>query len=292
VLGDTGQLEQVLLNLVVNARDAMSGGGAMWITTRGVVESMDHLGGRSANHGRGTVVLSVRDAGVGMTPETQARIFEPFYTTKPTGQGSGLGLSTVYGIVQQMGGDIRVESAPGRGSTFAVHLPEADAPVDLRPSAPRPEVRLLGGGETILVVEDDEQLLTLAVETLSHHGYQVVGAATGLEALLLSDQEAPRIDLMVVDIAMPYVDGPDLITCARQTRPDVKVLFMSAVERSLPEAYAGDEARTGFIQKPFMPDDFVGRVRELLDGSARRESLPATGVHGAIPFCADAERGS
>jgi signal transduction histidine kinase/CheY-like chemotaxis protein len=265
VLGDAGQVEQVLLNLVVNARDALSKGGMIWIETRGVADVTEHLGRPEANAGRRSVVLSVRDSGVGMTPETQARIFEPFYTTKATGEGSGLGLSTVYGIVRHMGGDVRVQSSPGQGSTFAIHLPEVDAAPDERPGATAATARRLAGDETILVVEDDEQLLALTIETLSHHGYRVMGAATGMEGLMLSEEEDKRIDLIVADVAMPLVNGPDLVACIRQARPDVKVLFMSALERTVPEAFAGDAARTAFIPKPFMPDDFVGRIRDLLD---------------------------
>jgi two-component system, cell cycle sensor histidine kinase and response regulator CckA len=265
VKADPGQLEQVIVNLVVNARDAMPEGGRLTVET-----------GRSEGHGEtgilpppgGWVVLSVTDTGVGMDEETRAHLFEPFYTTKGPGKGTGLGLSTVYGIVAQSGGHIAVESEPGRGTTFRIYLPRAE---EERPGeAGRPRLFAIPGRgtETILLVEDEEAVRSLASEILRMNGYSVLEAADGEEALLLSGQHAGPIALLLTDVVMPRLSGFELARRLRTLRPGLKVLYMSGhtdIADIPPEGLASGAA---YIQKPFTPGVLARTVRALLDAPA------------------------
>jgi len=244
---DPGQIEQVIVNLAVNARDAMPEGGSLTIA----------VGGGPA----GRVTLEVRDTGEGMTPEVRSHLFEPFFTTKPHGKGTGLGLSIVYGIVKQAGGAIDVETQPGSGTTFRIELPEIAG--ELVPA--ESEVTRGGGAkatETLLLVEDEEVLRKLAAEILRSNGYQVMEASSGEEALKICEGFSGTIPMLVTDMIMPGMNGRALADKLRATHPGMKVLYMSGYTDNLPDL---KDSATGFLQKPFVPGVLVRRVRELLD---------------------------
>jgi len=257
---DPAQIEQVLMNLAVNARDAMPSGGTLTLETADVCVPL--AGGKtSARH----AALAVRDTGHGMDEKTRAQAFEPFFTTKAGAGGTGLGLAMVYGIVQQSGGQVTVESAPGRGACFRILLPCAEGPG--RAHEPGPAATgAPAGGETVLVVEDEPALRALACEMLELHGYLALGAASGEEALGLAVRHAGPIHLLLTDVVMPGLAGPALAERFAIVRPHARVLFMSG--------YAGDDlARRGLaddaahlLPKPFTPDLLGRRVREVLDG--------------------------
>lgn len=248
-----GQLEQVLVNLVVNARDAMLSGGTITIRTRAVTVEAPTATGQ-------TVELAVQDTGAGMTRETLERVFEPFFTTKALGEGTGLGLAVCYGIVRQAGGEILADSTPGRGSTFRVRLPAVEG----APAIPAAErERPAGGHETILLVEDERAIRELLARALTRRGYRVLSAMDGIEAMEQA-RMAGTVDLLVTDVVMPRMGGPDLALGLRAIDAALPVLFMSGytAEASLDEgALAGAE----FIGKPFTPDELCRRVRILLD---------------------------
>ena len=262
---DESQLEQVLMNLVVNARDAMPAGGKLSIETRNVEIPAD-VDGSPPGVGPGPgqwVVLRVRDTGIGMDDATAARAFEPFYTTKPSGLGTGLGLSTVYGIVKQSGGHILLDSAKGRGATFEIYLPRTlDAVSSDAIVASVREAAV--GNETLLLVEDDDQVRHVAHEILKLQGYRVLPAATPLAALQLSAHFPERIHLMLTDVVMPEMNGRDLAQRLRGERPNLQVLFMSGYAD---KALESDDALTTatFLQKPLTPDSLAHAVRRVLD---------------------------
>ena len=258
VEADPGQLEQVLVNLVINARDAIPRGGTVTIETSTL--AVEAEGGMIA---RGDyVVLAVTDTGVGMDAATQAKIFEPFYTTKGLGQGTGLGLATVYGIVEQSGGHVRVTSAPGMGTRFDIRLPLAAAAASPTEAAPPPEETR--GRETVLLVEDEREIRALAADVLRRRGYTVLEAGDGAEALRVSERHANRIDLVVSDVVMPGLSGPNLLTKLRAARPQVKVLFMTGYADPGTMAATPDEG-AALLEKPFTPRDLAAKVRATLD---------------------------
>jgi len=263
VRADAGQMAQVVVNLVVNARDAMPDGGTIRVTTESMVHAESSEGlFKGLPAGRWNV-LTVSDDGVGMTPDVVSRMFEPFFTTKRVGEGTGLGLSTVYGIVAQVGGQIFVESAPGLGTTVRVALPWNAEP-DRRPHAPAADDDIADGGIRVLVVEDEPGLQRLTAEILSRRGYQVEVARDGQEALEVLDRGGARPDLVLTDVVMPRLGGPALANELARRGFVVPVLFMSGYP-------AGEEipadARYGFIAKPFTPDALVRKVREVLEPS-------------------------
>jgi PAS domain S-box-containing protein len=277
IRADRGQLEQVLINLILNARDALPASGRVTIAT--AAAELDEV--YTSRHGDvgmapgAYVLLSVSDTGCGMEPEVQARIFEPFFTTKPVGQGTGLGLSTVYGIVKQSGGFIWCYSEPGLGSTFKVYLPAllaetADPPPVQRPAAPR------GGSETVLVVEDEDVVRAMACRGLREHGYTVLEARNGAEALAVVQENTAAIDLVVSDVVMPVVGGRELAARLAVLDPALPVLYMSGytgedvVQRGLMDPGAP------FAQKPFSPDGLARTVRELLDARTGRRAASAS----------------
>ena len=264
IKADPSQIEQVLLNLCVNARDAMPGGGKLTIETSNVYLDEEyasrHVGVGSGDY----VMLAVSDTGCGMDDETLAHIFEPFFTTKEMGKGTGLGLSTVYGIVQQSGGSVWVYSEVGRGTTFKVYLPRVgeDAREYRRSASPEESAR---GTETILLAEDDELVRRLAREVLEMYGYGVLEAANGGAALLICERHAGPIDLLVTDAIMPEMSGRELSERLSSLRPRMKVLYMSGYADTAVVHQGVLDEWANFIQKPFTPDALTRKVRELLD---------------------------
>jgi PAS domain S-box-containing protein len=263
VNADPGQLEQVLLNLVVNARDAMPRGGTLGIETghEDVAAAPEHPDALPPGP---YAVLRVMDTGVGMDAATQARIFEPFFTTKAPGKGTGLGLSTVHGVVRQHGGAIRVRSVASGGTTFEIYLPQVETgpePIAAPPAGPTPET----GQETILLVEDEEDVRGLAREVLERQGYTVLEAGDGVQALQRCESEGDRIDLILTDVVMPRMSGRELVDRVRVTRPALPVLYMSGYTEDAILRHGVRDSSMLLLSKPFSPDDLTRKVREVLD---------------------------
>jgi len=264
VFADPGQLEQVLMNLVVNARDAMPRGGKLTIETSNVNLAGDYTKTHFGVEGGDYVMLAVSDTGMGMDKETQARIFEPFFTTKAPGSGTGLGLSTVYGSIKQSGGHIWVYSEPGKGTSFKVYLPARATPAADKPSTIQPQETLLTGSETILLVEDDEQVRVVAEDILRRAGYHVLQARNAGEALLTCEQFPQRIHLLLTDVVMPQMSGVQLARRLAQIRPDMKVLCMSGYTDEAVLRHGMIESGLAFVQKPLTPDRLLSKVRTTL----------------------------
>ena len=267
VVADPSQMEQVIMNLILNAHDAMPGGGRIRIETSNCLIDEASAQAHSMQQGR-CVLLTVSDNGYGITADAIEHVFEPFFTTKEKGKGTGLGLSTVYRIVKESGGDVWVRSAPGEGATFSICLPCAqqtaesgDTNSGVRTAAP--------GSETILLVEDEDGVRRLLTHVLRRHGYQVIEACDGEQALRIFDRKGPEIHLLLTDMVMPGMSGRTLADRVREKRPETKVVFMSG--------YTDDVLiRTGaigpgmtFLQKPLRPDALAAKVREALDSPAR-----------------------
>jgi PAS domain S-box-containing protein len=264
VKADPAQIEQVIMNLVVNARDAMPKGGRLTVETVNVeldsTYARDHVSVKPGSY----VMLAVSDSGIGMSPETVAHIFEPFYTTKESGQGTGLGLSTVYGIVKQSGGYIWVYSEPGKGTTFKVYLPRVAAPVESKPEVA--ELPAAGkGSETILLVEDEEAVRELANRILSAKGYSVVAAKSTKEAEQFAEKHGGKIHLLLTDIIMPGTSGRELAKRITSRHPRTRVLYMSGYTDNVLAQGGVLEAGLSFLQKPFTPGALVQKVRDVLD---------------------------
>jgi signal transduction histidine kinase/CheY-like chemotaxis protein len=263
IKADPGQIEQVLLNLAVNARDAMPRGGKLTIETghatldEGYVKS--HLMAQTGRY----VMLAVSDTGTGMAAETQKHIFEPFFTTKEVGKGTGLGLATVYGVVKQSSGDIWVYSKPGQGTTFKIYLPIAEDSAD--PEAVANPTEVPQGQGTILLVEDEELVRNLAGEILGTKGYQVLTAANGVEALRVCTEHVGQIDLMVTDVVMPQMGGRELAERMALIRRDMSVLYMSGYTDDAVVRHGVLDEEMPFLQKPFTPDTLARKVSELLE---------------------------
>jgi nitrogen-specific signal transduction histidine kinase/CheY-like chemotaxis protein len=260
VRADHGQLEQVLMNLVVNARDAMPDGGRIFIETRNI--AADVLGPDAAAD-ESAVALEVRDEGHGIPPEAMPYIFEPFYTTKELGKGTGLGLSTVYGIVKQSGGEVEVESTPGTGSLFRVVLPRYREGSTVKRVSPQLGVAARAQG-TILLVEDEEAVRALATRILVREGYTVLAASRGDEAVSLFARHQREVTLLVSDLVLPGLGGIEIAQRLREMRPTLKVLLMSGYTDRDVGTIAGESEGMAFMQKPFTPDVLTRRVSELL----------------------------
>ncbi len=260
---DPSSIEQIILNLVVNARDAMPTGGKLTLETGNVVldeaYALEHIGATPGPH----VMLAVTDTGCGMAKATLARIFEPFFTTKPTGKGTGLGLSTVFGIAQQSGGSVWVYSELGRGSTFKVYFPSVSDSLDARRTVKPPIARR--GSETILLVEDDDQVRIVARGILGLSGYRVLEARTARDAILRSERHQGTIHLLLTDVVMPHMSGPELASRLATARPDMKVLCMSGYTDDSIVRHGVLESHVAFIQKPITPESLTTKIREVLD---------------------------
>jgi two-component system cell cycle sensor histidine kinase/response regulator CckA len=260
---DAGQLEQVIMNLVVNAKDAMPSGGKIIIRTDNATldESYrrEHIFIKPGPY----IMIAIRDTGCGMDRETQARIFEPFFTTKEKGKGTGLGLSTVYGIIKQSGGYIFVQSEVGRGTNFTIYLPRVDEPLE-SPGATPASFTSVGGSETVLLVEDEESVRQLVRETLEARGYRVLEAENGQAGLTVAQQHQDPIHLIITDVVMPGMSGHQLVQQLLQLRPDLKVLYLSGYTE---DVFAGNgiaDNSKAFLQKPFTLQSLSRKVREVL----------------------------
>jgi two-component system, cell cycle sensor histidine kinase and response regulator CckA len=269
VKADVNQFEQVVVNLAVNARDAMPGGGKLAIRTANVTAAEAARLDVSAMPAADYVMVEVSDTGSGMTPEIIEKIFEPFFTTKEVGKGTGLGLSTVFGIVKQSGGYIDVDSKPGEGTTFRIYLPRhipavQEIPEEVKPEAAKKPAADMTGQGTILLVEDEDPVRAVNARALSARGYTVLEAASGVEAMEIIEQRGAPVDLVVSDVVMPEMDGPTLLGELRKLYPDLKVIFVSgyaeeAFRKNLPE---GEEFN--FLPKPFSLRQLVETVKQVM----------------------------
>jgi CheY-like chemotaxis protein len=244
VRADPGQIEQVILNMVVNARDAMPGGGKVLLETR-----------NAGTPARDCVTLSIQDTGIGMDAQVLSRIFEPFFTTKE--HGTGLGLATSYGIVRENGGDLQVQSAPGKGTTFRIELPVADQTADHLETLSAKDAA--NGTETILLVEDEDGVRRVVETMLKRHGYHVLSSASSNDAMAAAGQHAGVIDLLITDMVMPGMSGRKMAECLAESRPNMRVLYVSGYgDASLSQSDAH------FLQKPFTTEELAIKVREML----------------------------
>ena len=265
---DSGQLEQVVMNLAVNARDAMPRGGRITIRTRNLTPSdsfdLEETAGR---HLRPKVAISISDTGIGLSPEVKAHLFEPFFTTKGVGKGTGLGLATVFGIVKQSGGDITVESEPGKGATFTVILP-SQTPPRRRVGSGAALRAVPRGTETVLVVEDEYAVRRIVKIALESAGYRVIEARNGPEALEAVRLNPGAIHLVVTDVVMPEMSGRELAERIVKDHPGVRILYMSGYMDDAVMRHGIVESGVAFLQKPFTPLALARKVREVLDRKA------------------------
>ena len=275
VIADPGQIEQVIMNLAINARDAMLGGGKLLFETRNVVVDSSRLAHNPEIEPGLYALLTVTDSGCGMSAETQTQIFEPFFTTKEKGKGTGLGLSIVYGIVQQSGGYITVTSRVGYGSTFAIYLPLSTEEVVVI----EPEITVAaftGGTETILLVEDEPAVRLLVRNVLAQHGYRVLEASCGAEALSICESYQGPVHLVLTDVVMPGLKGPELVDRLRRRIPNARILYISGYTDNAIEYFRHAEDNNAFLAKPFSLDEVLKKVREVLN--------PASPVGVATPL--------
>ncbi|MEP2744941.1 response regulator, partial [Bauldia litoralis] len=267
IKADLNQLEQVIVNLAVNGRDAMPSGGTMTIRTSNLPAAEVSRFSYRPLPVVDYVLLEAEDTGTGMPIEVQERIFEPFFSTKDVGKGTGLGLSTVYGIVKQTGAHIFLDSEEGKGTTFRIFIPRhvpAEGELPAEAAQPQAEIADLTGTANILLVEDEEAVRAFAARALTSRGYQVYEAASGVEALEVMEEAGGKIDLVVSDVVMPELDGPSLLRELRKTRPELKIIFVSgyaeeAFKKNLPE---GESFR--FLPKPFSLKELAIAVKETL----------------------------
>lgn len=267
---DQGQLEQVIINLAVNARDAMSDGGELKIRTLNhAVEQATQLGAEIIPAGD-YVAIEVTDTGHGIAPENMAKIFDPFFTTKAVGAGTGLGLSTVYGIIKQTGGFIHVVSEPGEGACFRLYLPRhrpSGEDLAVAREDTRPDSRDLTGQGLVLLVEDEDAVRAFAARALRNKGYTVIEAASGEQALALPPEQLDRVELLISDVVMPNLDGPTLAAQLRSRRPDLKILFISGYAEDSLRTNMAKSADVNFLPKPFSLAQLAGKVKEVMDGA-------------------------
>jgi two-component system cell cycle sensor histidine kinase/response regulator CckA len=264
VKADPGQIEQIIMNLVVNARDAMPGGGKLTIETSNVElderYAAQHFGTLPGPH----VMIAVSDAGCGMDAQTQAKIFDPFFTTKEFGKGTGLGLATVYGIVKQSGGSVWVYSEVGLGSTFKIYLPCVDEVPESEPLFMEPVEKVEPGSQTILIVEDDAALLQVTERSLKNAGYAILAAGSPAEAIHFSESHRGPIDLMVTDVILPGINGPQLAGHLSTIRPEMKVIYVSGYTDNAIVHHGVLHPGLAFLQKPISPKTLIRKVAEVL----------------------------
>ncbi|MFZ3211746.1 MAG: PAS domain S-box protein [Terriglobales bacterium] len=266
VKADSGEMEQVIINLALNARDAMPEGGTLLIETSNV-EIDPVFAAENPDMAPGPHVrLRVSDTGIGLDKQTAAHIFEPFFTTKPVGQGTGLGLSTVYGTVKRSGGGILVFSEPGHGATFEIYLPRLEQ-ASAKPATLSPRRKADRGSETVLIVEDDSSLRWLTVQILTQFGYTVLEAGDGSQALALAKERSGDIDILLTDVVMPGCNGRQLARQVRQLYPHIAVLLTSGYAAEIAAQQGGNEIALPFLEKPFTPEELGLKVREVLDQS-------------------------
>jgi CheY-like chemotaxis protein len=266
---DPGQIEQVLMNLVVNARDAMPEGGKLTIETANVELGVGYAHDRLDVSPGPYVMLAVSDTGGGMSRETAARVYEPFFTTKALGKGTGLGLSTVHGIVKQSGGHIELYSELGQGTTFKVYLPRVEESAEAALASISPIGRS-EGTETLLLVEDEDTIRRVMRESLELLGYLVLEAKDGSHAITHCERRGQPIDLLITDVVMPLMSGPELVQRISTVRPGLRVLFVSGYADHALVHRGLRTAGSAFLQKPFTPERLARKVRELLDESQQK----------------------
>jgi signal transduction histidine kinase len=271
IKADQGQLEQVIMNLAVNARDAMPDGGKLEIATSNVELDETSAGGQFEVEPGPHVALSITDSGCGMDEQVLSHLFEPFFTTKATGRGTGLGLSTVYGIVKQSSAYIWVDSVPERGTTFRICFPVVREAADPSASAST-AVTSLRGSETILLVEDDERVRNLAGRILAQYGYQVLSTGDAAETMTICAEHKADIHLLVTDVVMPRVSGGELARRVQRARPDIRVLYISGHTDSIIAHQGALRPGIHFLQKPFTPENLARKVREVLEAKGTRNS--------------------
>jgi signal transduction histidine kinase len=274
VRADPGQMQQILMNLAVNARDAMPRGGSIIIETANIALDETFASSHTGVTPGRYVIMNVTDTGFGMSMETQARIFEPFYTTKDVGKGTGLGLSTVYGIVQQSEGHIWVYSEMGRGTSFKIYLPRVDEPIGNAARTRERDALPARATETVLVVEDNIAIRKVITRILKPIGYKILEAAGAADAIRIASQVDAPIDLLLTDVVMPETTGPALAAELGKTRPEMEILYMSGYSRSTMEKNSALSAQVHFLEKPFAPDALIRKVREVLTGTPSTPSKP------------------
>jgi CheY-like chemotaxis protein len=270
VHADPGQMEQVILNLAVNARDAMPQGGRLVIRTANVRLDEDYIRSHPGVSAGPYVLLELRDSGCGISPEAKSHIFEPFFTTKGVGKGTGLGLAVVHGVVSQSGGHIDVDSEPGRGTSFQIYLPSAELGRQPVPSVAEVKVTPRGS-ETVLLVEDEEAVREVNRRILVRGGYAVLEARDGNEALRVAARHRGPIHLLVTDVVMPGMGGRQLAEQLSALRPEMKVLFVSGYPDDAVVEYGIREGEVHFLHKPFSPSALARKVRDILDAPSPRE---------------------
>jgi CheY-like chemotaxis protein len=264
IKADPGQIEQVIMNLAVNARDAMPNGGKLTVTTANTTLDKNHLKNFPDMDAGDYVMLAIADTGTGMSEEVKAHLFEPFFTTKPSGQGTGLGLATCFGIVKQNTGHINVQSELGSGTTFKIYFPQVQSALEPIRVRNQP-TKVAGGNETVLLVEDEPVVRELAVATLREKGYTVVEAVNGEEGLRLARQHDGKIDLVLTDVVMPVMGGKEMADAIRTSHPDTKVLFTSGYTEDALGHHGVLRPGILFLPKPYLTATLARKVREVLD---------------------------